>query len=156
MALQSVPFRTPMLTGLRELITRDWVRYLQSAIDIINKCAREMDVVSKEAQTASLSTTSFNTGTLDPGVYRVSYNARIAVAAGTSSSLTVTMTWTDGGVTQTQAGAAITGNSTTTQQNNTMLIHIDKATDIKYATTYSTSGAPAMKYNVYLLVEKIG
>ena len=156
MALSEVPFRVQLLSEAGNLLSRFWVRYLQSVVNVVNNAARKLTLVSKTAQTASISTTALETGTLDPGVYRVGYSARITTAAGTSSSLTTTLTWTDGSVTQTQAGAAMTGNTTATQQNNTMLIHIDKGTAINYATTYATSGAPAMQYSLYVLAEQIG
>ncbi len=160
MALSNVPFRTPILAGLVNLVTREWVRYLQSAIDVLNKAARQIALASKAAQGASLSATTLDTGTLEPGVYRVSYSARVTTAATTSSSLTVTITWTDGNVTQTQAGAAMTGNTTATQQNGTFLIHNGQNTlasnsVVKYATTYASSGGTSMVYALYVLVEKI-
>ena len=156
MALSEVPFRVPLLSEAGNLLSRFWVRYLQSVVNVVNNAARKLTLVSKTAQTASISTTALETGTLDPGVYRVGYNARITTAAGTSSSLTTTLTWTDGSVTQTQAGAAMTGNTTATQQNNTILIHVDKGTAINYATTYATSGSPAMQYSLNVLAEQIG
>jgi hypothetical protein len=156
MALSEVPFRVALISEAGNLLSRFWVRYLQSVVNITNNAARKLVAVSKTGQTAAISATALETGTLDPGVYRVGYTARITTAAGTSSSLTTTVTWTDGSVAQTQAGAAMTGNTTATQQNNTMLIHIDKGAAINYATTYATSGAPAMQYSLYVLAEQIG
>ena len=149
MALSEVPFRVALISEAGNLLSRFWVRYLQSVVNITNNAARKLVAVSKTGQTAAISATALETGTLDPGVYRVGYTARITTAAGTSSSLTTTVTWTDGSV-------AMTGNTTATQQNNTMLIHIDKGAAINYATTYATSGAPAMQYSLYVLAEQIG
>ena len=156
MALAEIPFRSMLLTEVRNLITREWVRYLQSSVDVVNLSARQLATVTKTAQSASLSATALDTGTLAPGVYRVSYAARVTTAASTSSSLTVTVAWTDGSVGQTQSGSAMTGNSTTTQQNDTWLVHIDKATTITYATTYASSGGTAMQYSLYVIAEQIG
>ena len=143
MALSQVPFRTPILTGFRELVTREWVRYLQAAIDVLNNAARKLSLVSQTAQAASLS-----------------YTARITRAASTSSSLTVTISWMDGDVAQTQSGAAMTGNATTTQQNGSFLIHNGPnsvATNdvVKYATTYASSGGTTMQYSLYVLIESV-
>lgn len=156
MGLAEVPFRSMVLSDVRNLLTREWIRYLQSVVNIVNLSARKLASVSKTAQTASLSATALDTGTLDPGVYRVSYSTRITTAASTSSSLTITMAWTDGSVSQSQSGAALTGNTTTTQQNDTWLLHIDKGTTITYATTYASSGGTAMQYSVYIVAEQIG
>ena len=160
MALSQVPFRTPILQGVREAITREWVRYLQSIVDVLNVAARKLALTSLTGQTASLSATALDTGALNPGVYRVSYTARITTAATTSSSLTVTISWMDGNVSQSQSGAAMTGNTTTTQQNASFLIHVGTNTlssnDVaKYATTYVSSGATAMKYSLYVMVESM-
>ena len=160
MALSQVPFRTPMLSGFRELVTREWVRYLQSAIDVLNNAARKLALVSKVEQAASLSATTIDTGALNPGVYRVSYTARITRAASTSSSLTVTVSWMDGNVAQSQSGAAMTGNTTSTQQNGSFFIHNGTNTSatndvVKYATTYASSGGTTMQYSLYVLIESV-
>jgi hypothetical protein len=160
MSLSQVPFRTPILQGFREGITREWVRYLQSIVDILNVAARKLALTSLTGQTASLSATALDTGALDPGVYRVSYAARITTAASTSSSVTITISWMDGNVAQTQSGAAMTGNTTTTQQNASFLIHVGPNTlssndVVKYATTYASSGGTAMQYSLYVMVESL-
>jgi hypothetical protein len=160
MALSQVPFRTPILSGFRELVTREWVRYLQSVIDVLNNAARKLALVSKVEQAASLSATTIDTGALNPGVYRVSYTARITRAASTSSSLTVTVSWMDGNVAQSQSGAAMTGNTTSTQQNGSFFIHNGTNTSatndvVKYATTYASSGGTTMQYSLYVTVESL-
>ena len=161
MALAEVPFRSMVLTDVRNLLTREWIRYLQSVVNVVNNAARQRSLVSLTTQSAAISTTTIDTGTLDPGVYRVSYSARISRAASTSSSLTVTLSWRDGDVAQSQSGAAMTGNSTTTQQNGTFLVHngtnASSANDvIKYATAYASSGGTTMQYSLFVLVEQIG
>ena len=161
MALAEVPFRSMVLTDVRNLLTREWIRYLQSVVNVVNNAARQRALVSLTTQSAAISTTTIDTGTLDPGVYRVSYSARISRAASTSSSLTVTLSWRDGDVAQSQSGAAMTGNSTTTQQNGTFLVHngtnASSANDvIKYATAYASSGGTTMQYSLFVLVEQIG
>jgi len=160
MALSQVPFRNPILQGFRELVTREWVRYLQSVVDVLNVAARKLALTSLTGKTASLSATALETGALNPGVYRVSYAARITTAASTSSSLTVTISWMDGNVAQTQSGAAMTGNTTATQQNGSFLIHNGPNTSstndvVKYATTYASSGGTGMQYSLYVMVESM-
>ena len=162
MALSEVPFRVSLLEGREEsLIARFWTRYLQSVVDVVNNSARKLTLASLTAQGAALSATTLNTGTLDPGVYRVSYSARITRAASTSSSLTVTLSWRDGDVAQSQSGVAMTANTTATQQNGTFLVHngtnASSANNvIKYATAYASSGGTTMQYALYVLVEQVG
>jgi hypothetical protein len=155
MALSEVPFRTSLVENAEWLVSRFWSRYVQSIVDVVNLCARQIALVSKTTQEAAITATAIPHGTLAPTVYRVSYTARITRAASTSSSLTVTIGWTDGAVAQTQGGAAMTGNATTTQQNGTMLVHVDKATSITYAAAYASSGGTTMQYSLYVLVEQI-
>ncbi len=156
MALAEVPFRVSLVDGANQFLARFWLRYFQSIVDVVNNAARKLVLTSLTAQTASIGATALDTGSLDPGVYRTSYTARVTTAATTSSSLTVTLGWTDGGVAQSQSGAAMTGNTTATAQNGTVLMHIDEATNITYATTYASSGATAMQYSLYVLAEQIG
>ena len=156
MALAEVPFRVSLVDGANQYLARFWLRYFQSIVDVVNNAARKLALTSLTAQTASIGATALSTGTLDPGVYRASYTARVTTSATTSSSLTVTLGWTDGAVAQSQSGAAMTGNTTATAQNGTVLMHIDEATNITYATTYASSGATAMQYSLYVLAEQIG
>tara|TARA_R100000963_G_scaffold34754_2_gene29509 strand:+ start:156 stop:644 length:489 start_codon:yes stop_codon:yes gene_type:complete len=162
MALSEVPFRVALVDGTPDtLLARFWTRYFQSIVDVVNNSARKLTLKSLTVQGAAISTTTLDTGTLDPGVYRVSYTARITRAASTSSSLTVTISWRDGDVAQSQSGVAMTGNSTTTQQNGTFLVHngtnASAANDvIKYATAYASSGGTTMQYSLYVLVEQVG
>ena len=162
MALSEVPFRVSLLEGRDEwFIARFWTRYLQSVVDVVNNSARKLILASLTAKEAAISATTLDTGTLDPGVYRVSYSARITRAASTSSSLTVTISWRDGDVAQSQSGAAMTANTTATQQNGTFLVHnginASSANDvIKYATAYASSGGTTMQYALYVLVEQVG
>lgn len=107
------------------------------------------------AQAASIGTTALPTATLAPGLYRATYYARITQAATSSSSLEVTLTWTDGAVACSFTGAAITGNAVTDLQSDTLLIEIDQASPISYSTTYATSGATAMLYKLSIVLEVI-
>ena len=86
-------------------------------------------------------------------MYRVTYTARVTTPATTSSSLTITISWTAGGVTQSIVGAAMTGNTTATLQTATMAPKIDQATPISYATTYVSVGATPMAYELDVILE---
>ena len=113
--------------------------------------------VTKTGQGAALSTTAIPiTGSVDAGLYRVSYYARITTAAGVSSSLTVTIGWTRSAVSLSQAGAAMTGNTTATQQNGTLFVRADANASITYSTTYADGGgATSMQYELDVVVEKL-
>src|SRR5512139_132421 len=105
------------------------------------------NTVSLSTQAASITATDFSGTTPKAGVYRITYHARITRAATTSSTLTVTLAWTEGGVGQSAAGAAMIGNTTTTIQSDTLLIRSDAAA-VTYATTYGSVGATTMQYSL--------
>lgn len=110
-------------------------------------------IISNTNQSASIAATSI-AGALAGGVYRLSFAARIVVAASISSSLTVTFLWTDGSLTQSVSSSAITGNTTTTHASLSYMVHIDGGTPITYSTTYVSVGT-AMEYDLYVLAESV-
>lgn len=115
----------------------------------------QLGSVSLTAQGATIAATPVPMPDLTAGMYRVSYAARITRAGSVSSSLTVTIGWTRS-VALTQAGAAMTGNTTATQQNGTFFIRNDANASITYATTYADGGgAIAMQYELDVVVEKL-
>ena len=72
MALSEVPFRVALVEGTQDtLLARFWTRYIQSVVDVVNNSARKLTLKSLTAQGAAISTTTLDTGTLDPGA--VSY-----------------------------------------------------------------------------------
>ncbi len=112
-------------------------------------------VISLAGQEASIAATDFSGVALQGGLYRASYHARITRAATTSSTLTVTLSWTDSGIAKSVAGAAITGNTTATVQSGVLLIRVDKGSAIRYATTYGSVGAVTMQYGLDVVLERI-
>lgn len=109
-----------------------------------------------ESQGASIAATPVPMPDLTEGRYRISYAARISRAGSVSSSLTVTIGWTRAGLSLSQSGAAMTGNTTTTQQNGTLFVRADANAAITYATTYADGGgATSMQYELDVIVEKV-
>lgn len=133
-----------------------WVKYFQSQSDATNLSPSVASTpVSATTQSASIGTTAIPTSTLSAGLYRVSYYARITRAATVSSSLIVTIGWTESGVSLLQSGAAITGNTTFSLQNATWFIQIDNSSPITYATTYASVGGTTMQYKLVVALEAI-
>lgn len=155
MALAPMPFRTALLTDLKSwLLRNEWVRWLQSLKDAIDATAQGLGGVSLVLQSASLPATTIITAPAT-GLYRVTYYARITRPATTSSSLTVTVRWTDGGVAQAASNTAMTGNTTTTQQSAQGLLGVDQGTDITIETAYVSVGATPMQYALSARVELV-
>jgi hypothetical protein len=150
------PVREPLAdrsTGLVRDPWRIWFRNLltvQQAQPVVTT-----PVVSLMGKSASVALAAFNTGTLAIGNYRLSYYITVATAAGVSSSLTVTASWTDHSVAQTRTSAAMTGNTTATNQSEIWPIHIDAASPVSYTLTYASNPASAMVYNAYIILETV-
>ncbi len=104
-------------------------------------------------QAASIGATALDSS-VNEGLYRLTYYARITRAGTVSSSLTVTLSWTDGGVACSYAGSAITGNTTATVQSGTVMVRSDHAA-INYATTYASAGATTMQYALDVVLERV-
>lgn len=132
----------------------DWVTSLTA--DVNAAPARITTVPPLEAQAGSISTTPFATGALSSGLYRFTFYARITQAATVSSSLTVTLSWTDRGQTMAKTFApAITGNTVTTSDSQTYTIRSDAASPISYSTSYASAGGTPMVYSIDLVLERL-
>lgn len=146
----------PRATKLPKLvIDAEWFRWLGDGFAVVDTTSQRKAKANLSDQHASLGATPFALGTIPAGVYRVSYIARITTPAATSSSLTVTVAWTSGAVTITQSGAAIVGNTTATVQFGTLILRVDAATPITYATTYASDVADEMRYSLDLVLEAL-
>ncbi len=106
-------------------------------------------------QTASIAPTAFNLTSITAGIYRIGWVARVTTAAGTSSSLTVTVSYTRLGVGCTQTSVAVTSNATNLPGSGFFAIHSDGASPISYSTTYASVGVPVMNYELDVTCENI-
>ena len=152
---KAAPPLTDAVVGTKGMMTPAWSRWFSLMPATLEAIPSVINTVVLGTQAASISATDFSGGSLRAGLYRASYHARITRAATTSSSLIVTLSWTDSGVAKNSAGAAITGNTTATTQSGSILIRIDKAAAVRYATTYVSVGATAMQYGLDLVLERI-
>lgn len=135
------------------LITEPWNKFFTNQTQILSATSSRLTTVALSDEAASIGATSFPTGTLSAGLYRINYYAAIVQAATTSSSLTVTIGFTDQGISKSYSGAAITGNTVSTFQSGTVMLSSDGAAPITYSTTYASVGAQAMEYNLSFVVE---
>jgi hypothetical protein len=155
MASQSSISRPPVSSVLIEaatLVTRAWALWLEQVYRSLRTWT-----VSLSDQSAAIATTTIVT-TRQPtpsGLFRVFWYAAIVTAAGVSSSLTVTIGFTDQGVAKTISGAAITGNTTATVQSGAVMIRVDQDTAVTYATAYASNAASAMHYALDVRVEAL-
>jgi hypothetical protein len=155
MALSAVPLRSVLVDLKTLLVQVDWVRWLQSLKAAVDSAAQQTGVaLGLTTQSASLPATTV-LDVVSSGLYRVNYYTRITQAATTSSSVTVTIRWTDGGVACLFTNAAITGNTTGSNQQSDRLLHADQGTVVTIETAYASVGATPMQYRIDARVERM-
>lgn len=129
-----------------------WDRFFRSLIDV----PQWLGIEDRADQAAAIAATPIVVvGRLQSGIYRISYYTRITQAATTSSSLTIVFNWTDGGVAQQVVGAALVGNTTTTLQQDRLMVRVDRNTSITYETAYASVGATPMQYRLHIALERL-
>lgn len=152
--LESAPIAQPVEDG-SGILARIWANWFRSLTDRVNGFARRAAVpVALTAQAATVGPTAATTA-LPAGLYRVSVHARITQAATTSSSLTVAIGYTDGGIACSQAGPALTGNTTATVQSLAFLVKVDAGTTITYTATRASVGATPMQFSLNVAIEAL-
>lgn len=162
------PYQAPVSERIREkdqhgllrervtgMISVAWSQFFAAVSARIEKTTELMKAVRLQAQAAAIATTSFALASLAPGLYRISWYARITQPATVSSELTVRVHFTEGGVSQTLSGALMNGNLTTTIGSESWLVRIDQATAVSYSTLYASVGATPMQYGVDFVVESV-
>jgi len=139
---------------LEGTLTDAWVDWFSRLSETVANAATRVFSASLTAQAASIAATDISNGALQRGVYRVSYYARITTPASIGSSLDTTISWTDGTVAQSITGGSLTGNTVTTLETFTYLIHIDGGTPVRYSTVYTSVGTP-MQYRLDVSLELV-
>jgi hypothetical protein len=130
-----------------------WLRQLRADIDA---APASFTPVQEEGQNASIGTTAMpSDGDLSEGLYRVTVYQRITTVASVNSSLATTISWTDGGVSCTFTGTALTGNTTDTVGSFTFMLRSDAASPISYSTTYASNAAGEMRYSLFIVLERL-
>lgn len=110
--------------------------------------------VTFNGKTAAIITVSVYT-TRAAGLYRVSYFIRKTIADGVSSSLTVTLSWIEGGLGQSITFAALALDTVFAEQDAIKTIRADSGTDINYAVAYASNTPAKMTYEGDVIVEQI-
>jgi len=104
---------------------------------------------------APLTLSAVNIPSVQGGYYRVNWYGRVTQAASVSSSLSITIGWTESGHALSFTSAAVTGNTTTTTLVGSLAVVIDAPGPITFATTYASSGATPMQYGLRVWPELI-
>lgn len=141
-------------------MAKPWIVWIQNAlVPRLQQAAQLLTALALGTTvplSGSIGATPLPLGVLAGGRYRVSTYARIVTPDGVSSSLTVSIRWTEGGVALVVSGAAMVGDSITTVQSETYLLTIDAVSAISYSTVYASNTPNQMKYRLSILVEAVG
>jgi hypothetical protein len=158
----TVPLRDPLVELKKDPkgrligeVSWSWLNYFLKQNTRITESPHRLRRVSLTVQAAAIATTPVPLAALGAGLYRITIYARITQPATVSSSLTVTVGWTDGGVSVVASGAAIIGNTTATQQSFSQLVKLDQATPLTYATAYASVGGTPMQYALEVVIEEL-
>lgn len=160
---------TPAAVTSTTLATTGLATKYNNISTVSNGIPSEYATVDLTGQTAAIGTTTlYAVPASGAGQYRVSWNAKVTTAAGTSSTLgALTLVYTDpDGVVQTLTCGAQTSAgaiATTTTTNTTaavliglpLLLNCKASTNITYAMAYASNAAAAMNYNLHLKLEAL-
>lgn len=166
--LASPPLKTPLvelpegklaepltLKNFAATISRPWLQWFTSVTSRVESSAPVLTTESLTAQVATIAPTALALGTIAGGLYRISYYLRITTAASVSSSATVSIGFTDGAVSCSVSGAALTTNTVASVQSGVFIVRSDQASAVTYAVVYASAGTP-MAFSLDLACEAIG
>jgi hypothetical protein len=137
-------------------MTSLWMQAFIHNQTAISAAPARLNSVEKRDQGASISATDMSGGSLAQGFYRVTWYATIRVAGDAASSLIVTIDFTDRGQSKSFSSPSIAGSSTGTFAQGGGLVRADKVSPIRYSTTYAAGAGTPMKYDLVLVLERVG
>lgn len=155
--LEPPPYDATLIEGDAQRISKRWWVWLTTKLitQLLRAVFNAMTDGSKRLvnQGAAIASTTLLT-TAGAGLFRVSWYVRITTADAVSSSVTVTISWTD--VTGcSKTFTAITGNTTTTTDSGSVTIRPGTATAIKYSTAYASNTPGVMRHSLELSAEQV-
>lgn len=150
-SLAPIPLEMPIVekSGAISLFFRERWQQLINSFALVPTVA---DTGTISGLTALLATTTLQTTTIG-GVYEVGYYIRKTVADGVSSSLTVTIGWTENGTALTRVFAALTTDSNVANQSDVVPIVADASTNITIAIAYASNTPATMTYRYRAVVK---
>lgn len=136
-------------------VGRTWLDWFITLRNLLNWAVKREQTVRLTAQGAAIATTNIPLNTLSAGLYRLSWYVRVTRAATTSSSVQLTLGWTDGSVALTKVGANVNGNTTASYDSDAVLIRVDKDSAMTYSATYASTGATSMQFEANIVLEQV-
>ena len=156
MAMIEPPPSRDALVDRKGDVTRRWENWLNKIRGALNLAPqREIPAVALDTQSAAIVATDLPTPPLAAGLYRVTTFLRVTTAAGVSSSVAVTLTFTCGLVACSFALPALTANVTNAPQSETRMLLVDDGSVVQYAVAYASNPAAAMVYELSIALERV-
>lgn len=157
MASQLDPQPSLAPISVKGAISPDWFRWFYQIYTLIVSSVQAVGhAVSLVGQGASIGSTTIALPSLQNGLYRISWFARVTVPDGAGSSLAVTIGFTDTAQPLSKTFSAMTGDTIVTFDTQSLpLVQIDQNTAITYSTTYSSTTPGKMKYSLSITVESV-
>ena len=152
-ALDPIPQSDPLIDESQHMGER-WYRWLSAFVTRCLTAILRVAAVHRSGLSSSQSATTIYTPNQTGLIWRVNWAVRVTTAAAVSSSIAVTINWTEGGVACSKAFAALTGNTTATADGDSVVIRSD-VQPIRYATTYASNPAGVMVYELDVVVEDL-
>lgn len=150
-----IPVISPWIQPGSWELSSDAYRWLSQLAGVTGSAPSAFPKVSLDGQSAAITTTNIPLPALSAGDYSVAYYARVTTVDGVSSSLTVTLGWTESAVSLTVSGAAMTTDTVTTVQSGVAMIRSDGGTPITYAAAYASNTPAKMKYRLDVVVSAL-
>lgn len=148
----------PLVPSRRDpfFIAREWLVWLQDALATrVQQAPAILTSVVLTNQSASIGATPIPLRSTSAGLYRVSVYARITTVDAVSSSLTISIGWTESAIPLTLSGAAMTGNLVTTVQSFSLIVQADANAPLNYSTAYISNTPAMMKYRLTVTCESL-
>lgn len=120
-------------------LTRPAIDYLTALVSSVSSTASRISSIELSAQSGDIAATDISSGDLAAGMYRLWYYLSIT-AAGALGTLTLTLDWTEDGIARTFTSTALDETNTSKHTEGALLIRIDGASPVRYATAGATFG----------------
>ena len=133
----------------------EWIDWFLGQQQRNEDSAQQLGTVSLSAQSADIAATPIPMPDLATGKYRVSVYVRVTRAASTSSAIQIVIGWTDGAIALTSAGTDLTGNTTSTFEQRTLVLAVDANAALTYEAIYTSVGATAMTFKLEIVCEQL-
>ena len=137
------------------VLTVPWQQWMSRMPETFHAIPSVINSVVLNDQEADIAPTDLAETTLTEGIYRVCYFTHIHRPATGSSSLVITIAWTDDDGPHSKVGATINGNSQTTSQDGVIILYSAPGELVTYEVAYNSVGATTMQYIFCAFIEQI-